>query len=900
MRLPKNPSSHETRGDSGGHVSLRQLISQVKVELMAVRQASKMVGRRNALVARARLDLDLQDVSSDRVAELEARLKTLEAAMRDAIDFSDRIDAIEQQSKRIGAHLGAIEIQSNNSDRVASSFSRKLEDVEAFTRLQIGGIERRAASAALVARIDPVTAWIASQELPNSIPISVILATRNRCELLDRAIASVRKQRYPNWELIVIDDGSTDGTPELLTRVVSEDDRITVITLTQSGVGSARNFGLEAATGDVICYLDDDNEMQPLWLKSVAWSFGQNPDLEFLYGARIVEVDEGVSANRDTLPALMFESFDRSRLEVSNFIDLGVIAHLRELEGARFDESLHALGDWDLILRLTTDRSPLPLPVVASMYTTSSDNRISHSLDRNQFEAAIQARMLRERERPLRVLAYNSLFPLVTETYVADEMKALSANGMVLAWCTDHWSPSPARVVEPLYVDLDTAVEEFEPDVLFIFWAVFCASKLDDLTRIGKPFALRVHSFDFDLDLIDRVRANPLCLGIWAYPHHATQIEGSHPLVALVRPDKNFPEPTSERPIVLSVSAAVPKRDWPVLVATFAELARKGVDCRIIVGITDQAEQVLKRIRELIRESGAAIMMSIDVPHDQVIELLSRTAVVVYTKEPGHPFGMPLSIIEGMCAGSSVIVPAYPDVELVAGPNCRAYVDKDDIVRHTLEILAGGPEVEAEQAFNREFGRAHFADPALGTMFAAQLARAVAKWPTREKSRADTTPHLLGASNEGPPHAIVPANTRYFETGPVTVGLEYRVVNDSVRAARFGNTADFKPLGTEFEGFSIHVIESATGIERLRFDHFPGQWHYHYMRPPHVNIRVGYDEAAFGPMIDWSLRCLTTRLPQMLATAGASDLVKNVDPEDMRPIVDEIRNITSAEFKNPS
>jgi glycosyltransferase involved in cell wall biosynthesis len=879
-------------------VSLRQLISQVKAELMAVRQASKVVGGREAVLARARLDLDLLDVSSDRVAELEERLVALEAAVPGTIAFSDRVDAIEQQLNRIDTHLKAIEIQSNNSDMIANSFGRSLESVEAVTRLQIGGIERRAASAALIARIDPVTTWIASRELPSSLRISVILATRNRCELLGRAIASVCQQHYSNWELIVIDDGSTDGTPELLTRVVSENERITAITLTHVGVGSARNRGLDAATGDVICYLDDDNEMQPLWLKSVAWSFSQNPDLEFLYGARIVEVDEAIPTNPDILPSLKFEPFDRRQLEVGNFIDLGVIAHLRELDGARFDESLHALGDWDLILRLTSDRSPLALPVVASTYATSSGNRISHSVDHTKFEAVIRARMLRE--QPLRVLAYNSLFPLVTETYVADEMNALSTNGMVLAWCTEHWSPSPAKVVEPLYVDLDTAVQEFEPDVLFIFWAVFCASKLDELTRIGKPFALRVHSFDFDLELIDRVRANPLCVGVWAYPHHAAQIEGAHPLVALVRPDKKFPEPAPERPIVISISAAVPKRDWPMLVGTFAELARKGVDCRIIVGITDEAEPVLMRIRELIRESGAAIMMSIDVPHDQVIDLLARTAVVVYTKEPSHPFGMPLSIVEGMCAGCSVIVPAYPDVESVAGPNCRAYVDKDDIIRHTLEVLAGGSEVEAEQAFNREFGRSQFADPALGTMFATQLAHAVAEWPTRTTSPAGVSSYPLGASNEGPPHAIVPAATRYFEAGPLTVALEYRVVNDSVRAARSGNAAEFKPLGTEFKGFSIHVIESETAIERLRFDHFPGQWHYHYMLPPHDNIRVGYDEVAFGPMIDWSLSCLTTRLPQMLATAGASDLVKNVDPEDMRQIVDEIRNITTSEFKNPS
>jgi hypothetical protein len=169
-----------------------------------------------------------------------------------------------------------------------------------------------------------------------------------------------------------------------------------------------------------------------------------------------------------------------------------------------------------------------------------------------------------------------------------------------------------------------------------------------------------------------------------------------------------------------------------------------------------------------------------------------------------------------------------------------------------------------------------------------------------EESLADAAPYPLGAIHEGPPHAIVPDATRYFEAGAVTVALEYRVVNDSVRAARSGNVAEFKPLGTEFKGYSIHVIESATGIERLRFDHFPGQWHYHYIRPPHDNIRVGFDEAAFGSMFDWSLSCLTTRLPQMLATAGASDIVKNIDLEDMRPIVAELKKIISTEVENLS
>jgi glycosyltransferase involved in cell wall biosynthesis len=362
---------------------------------------------------------------------------------------------------------------------------------------------------------------------------------------------------------------------------------------------------------------------------------------------------------------------------------------------------------------------------VASIYTTSAPDRISAG---DHFEAADATIRLRSMgQRPLRVLAYNSLFPLVPETYIADEMKGLTDNGAVLAWCTDRWSPSPVTVAEPTYTDLDTAVRTFDPDVLVVFWAAFAAQRLDHLGRAGKPFALRVHSFDFALEDIDRVRAHPLCVGVWAYPHHAHRIDGAHGLVPLLTSGGTFPEP-GERTIVLSASAALPKKDWPLLVAAFAELADKGVDCRIVVGLTDKHEDEPDTVRQLIRHSGASIKLSVDVPHDQVIELLGRTAVVVYSKVSGGPFGMPRSIIEGMYAGTSVILPDRPEAPLVAGPGCRTYRRADDIVGHCLEVLAGGRDIESERRRNRRFAADNYADPDLATMFTAQLARALTRW----------------------------------------------------------------------------------------------------------------------------------------------------------------------------
>jgi hypothetical protein len=121
-------------------------------------------------------------------------------------------------------------------------------------------------------------------------------------------------------------------------------------------------------------------------------------------------------------------------------------------------------------------------------------------------------------------------------------------------------------------------------------------------------------------------------------------------------------------------------------------------------------------------------MLSVDIPHDQVMDLLGRTAAVVYSKLPGGPFGMPRSIIEGMYAGTSVVLPHRPEATSVAGPGCRTYECSDDIVRHCMEILAGGPDIDGERRANRRFAADHFADPSLATAFTVQLARAVARW----------------------------------------------------------------------------------------------------------------------------------------------------------------------------
>ncbi|MCL2680823.1 MAG: glycosyltransferase, partial [Coriobacteriia bacterium] len=92
--------------------------------------------------------------------------------------------------------------------------------------------------------------------------ISVLMPTYNRDWSLDRAIQSVLRQTYANWELIIVDDGSTDASEEILAGYVKDYPNIHAIFHRENrGQGTARNTAMDAAQGEWICNLDSDDEL---------------------------------------------------------------------------------------------------------------------------------------------------------------------------------------------------------------------------------------------------------------------------------------------------------------------------------------------------------------------------------------------------------------------------------------------------------------------------------------------------------------------------------------------------------------------------------------------------------------------------------------------------------------
>lgn len=118
--------------------------------------------------------------------------------------------------------------------------------------------------------------------------ISIVLATYNRVKLLPCAIDSVLKQTFGQWELVIVDDGSTDNTQDLLKKY-SSDPRIRSFHQSNAGLANARNAGMAKTTGEFITFLDSDDEYSPEHLQLRLDHFDLHPQTGLLHGGvRIV------------------------------------------------------------------------------------------------------------------------------------------------------------------------------------------------------------------------------------------------------------------------------------------------------------------------------------------------------------------------------------------------------------------------------------------------------------------------------------------------------------------------------------------------------------------------------------------------------------------------------------
>jgi hypothetical protein len=203
--------------------------------------------------------------------------------------------------------------------------------------------------------------------------ISIIMPTHNRNNTICRAINSVLVQTYKKFELIIIDDGSLDGTEKTIKETFKSDNRIKYFKFEKNiGVSAARNYGLYKSNGNYIFFLDSDNEWRSDFL-DIMLNYMVINNLDAVYSA-IAFTNDFKYYNQS-----LGKEFDFNDLLRQNFIDLNCFAY-KKRNNIYFDTSIQRLVDWDFIISVVHNCKVKYLPFIGVNYYNGSDfNRVSQT-----------------------------------------------------------------------------------------------------------------------------------------------------------------------------------------------------------------------------------------------------------------------------------------------------------------------------------------------------------------------------------------------------------------------------------------------------------------------------------------------------------------------------------------
>ncbi len=209
----------------------------------------------------------------------------------------------------------------------------------------------------LLTATGPALAGVDGQPL-----VSIVMPLWNRATVVRAAIESAQAQSHQDWELIVVDDGSTDDSLAVVTGMAAYDQRIVVVEGQHRGVSAARNAGLARARGRYVAFLDTDNQWRPDYLHVVLTELESHPDWGMAHAALRASKD-GEEYYR------AFEGTHRHLL-VANHVDLNVLVVRRELVEAvgGFDETLRRGVDYDLLLKLAKTEALHLVPYIGVDY----------------------------------------------------------------------------------------------------------------------------------------------------------------------------------------------------------------------------------------------------------------------------------------------------------------------------------------------------------------------------------------------------------------------------------------------------------------------------------------------------------------------------------------------------
>ena len=219
--------------------------------------------------------------------------------------------------------------------------------------------------------------------------VSIVIPTFNRLRFLGEALDSVAAQTLRDFEVIVVDDGSTEPVAEA---VAGHPTKPRVIRQPRQGPGAARNRGIAEASADIIAFLDSDDLWQPTKLDRFISAFGAYPDTSIFYGPMQPILATGEPVAGRTKPC--HAGWITEALFCSSFVHVPTVVCRRELltrEGG-FDPALPVCEDYNLWLRMSVKESFGLVDEPLALRRLHPDRLSKSCMSRN---LAVKARVLR-------------------------------------------------------------------------------------------------------------------------------------------------------------------------------------------------------------------------------------------------------------------------------------------------------------------------------------------------------------------------------------------------------------------------------------------------------------------------------------------------------------------------
>lgn len=209
--------------------------------------------------------------------------------------------------------------------------------------------------------------------------ISVVIPVYNGEKTLKETIDSVLNQTFDDFELIVINDGSTDKTLEIISNI--KDERLKVFSYPNAGLSASRNRGISLARGEYVSFIDADDLWTPDKLELQLKALQEHPQAAVAYSWTDCIDDSGKFLGKCNY--LSFSGDVRANLLLINFIDSGSNVLIRTeafKKVGNFDESRKSCEDWDMWLRLAAEYSFIAVSKPQVLYRISSSSMSTNLL----------------------------------------------------------------------------------------------------------------------------------------------------------------------------------------------------------------------------------------------------------------------------------------------------------------------------------------------------------------------------------------------------------------------------------------------------------------------------------------------------------------------------------------